>query len=128
MEESLTMSKKPPQFHWEKQTVDSHCEEIECPVYDEYKDFTLEPTGYYVLIRVNHEIKMIEVALCNKEHKIVKIFRGNSPQQIYHQIFKQEKMEGVVWFSEKDHMAYLGKELKKAEISLLAGDDSYVQE
>jgi len=47
---------------------------------------------------------------------------------LYHHIFECEKKEGTQWFIDKDHIAYLGKEFKKAELVLLVGDDSYVQE
>ena len=39
-----------------------------------------------------------------------------------------EKKSGNAWFKDKGHIAYLGKELKKAEWALVAGNAGYVQE
>jgi len=122
------MSIKTPEFKWKQQVVDKDCEVIDCPEYDEYKDFRLDPSGCYVLIRVKNEIRQIEVAVVNKDHKIIRVFRGQMAQQLYHTIFKYEQQHGQTWFIEKDHMAYLGKELKKAQLALEEGNDSYAQE
>jgi hypothetical protein len=88
----------------------------------------MEPSGFYVLIRVNLEVKCIELALCTKDHKIVKVFKGRKCQDIYFQIFEYEKKENAIWFKEKSHIAYVGKELKKAELALATGNSAYFQE
>ncbi len=104
------------------------CETIDCPEYDPYKDFRMEPTGHYVLIRVDFALIRIEVAICNKTQNIVKVFRGRKAQDIYSEIFKYEKEHKQGWFEEKTHIAYLGKELKKAELALVMGNSAYYQE
>ena len=115
-------------YHWEKQTMADDCEIIECPKYDPIADFTMDPSGHYVLIRPNIETKKIEVAICDENHKIVKIFIGSSPQDLYHTIFKYEKENGIEYFKDKDHMAYLGKEFKKCELALKIPNSIYYQE
>ena len=122
------MKKKKPNYTWETQQQSEDCEVWECPECDSYKDFKRDPTGYYVLIKVNFELLRIEVAVCDKAHKIVRIFRGRKSQDLYNAIFKYEKDCKVVWFREKTHIAYLGKELKKAELALVMGNSGYFQE
>lgn len=122
------MDKQKPSYHWETQHLDDDCRTQECPDYDNYKDFRRDPTGYYVLIKVNFEFSCIEVGICDKDHKVVRIFRGRKSQDIYQAIFKYEKDNRVAWFQEKTHIAYLGKELKKAELALVMGYSSYFQE
>jgi len=113
--------KKEPKFKWKSQTIASDFEQIQCPEYDKYKDFKMEPSGCYVLIRVTEEEPaQIECAICNKDHEIIKVFFGKIAQELYHSIFKYEREYGVEWFTDKDHIAYLGKEFKKAELVLLA--------
>jgi hypothetical protein len=122
------MKKKQTNYTWETQQQSEDCEIWECPEYDSYKDFKRDPTGYYVLIKVNFEFLRIDVAVCNKDHKIVLIFRGRKSQDLYKAVFKYEKTQHVVWFKEKTHIAYLGKELKKAELALVMGNSGYFQE
>ena len=105
-----------------------HCETIGCSVYDPIKDFHRDPTGYYVLIKPDFIRFKIEVAICNKNHAIEKIFRGSKAQDLYEGIFKFEQKHKLQWFKNKGHMAYLGKELKKAEIALALGQNNYFQE
>ena len=114
-------------YVWQKQVIAPDLEIIDCPVYDPIKDFRLDPTGAYVLIRCDSEHALIEVAICDKKHVIVKVFRGRKAQDLYYTIFEYEKKHGVKWFERKDHIAYLGKELKKAELAL-SGKENYVQE
>ena len=114
--------------HWAKQAMASDCQEIECRPYDGYKDFKLDPSGYYVLIRIEWDTLKIAVAICNKQHQIVRVFRGRSSQDLYTEIFRYEKKHNVEWFKSKDHIAYLGKELKKAEIAMAIGMKDYFQE
>ena len=46
---------------------------------------------------------------------------------MYHAIFKYAEEHKLEWFTRLDHAAYLGKELKKAELAL-ALDEKYNQE
>ena len=114
-------------YVWHKQSVSQDLKVIECPVYDPIKDFHRDPTGAYVLIRCDSQKGLIEVAVCDKKHTIIKAFQGRKAQDLYYTIFKYEKQYKLNWFSRKDHIAYLGKELKKAEFGL-AQKEQYVQE
>jgi len=121
--------KHDPHFVWKNQKTVDNCETIDCPEYDIYKSFKMEPTGYYVLIRLNFADYRVEVGIChNKDHKVKKIFSGRKAQDIYDAIFKYEYTNKLEWFTEKSHIAYLGKELKKAEIALAMGNSAYYQE
>jgi hypothetical protein len=115
------------EYTWHKQTISTHFELIDCPGHDPLKDFHRDPTGAYVLIRCDTGNAMIEVAVCDKKHTILKAFRGRKAQDLYCAIFEYEKKHRLKWISRKDHAAYLGKELKKAEYAL-SGKESYVQE
>lgn len=112
---------------WHKQLISSDLEIISCPLYDPIKDFRRDPMGVYVLIRCDIDNSLIEVAICDKKHTIIKVFRGRKAQDLYFTIFEYEKKHKLKWFSRKDHAAYLGKELKKAQFGLL-GKERYVQE
>ena len=68
-----------------------------------------DPKGYF-LIRVKNNI--IEVGYCTNDHKLIKIIRGKTPEEIVYKIIDL----GLV--SVLDHAAYLGKELQKAAYSL----------
>ena len=102
-------------------------EVIQCKAYDDYKDHQND-NFCYTLIRVDFEFYEIQVAICNYKHEILKVFKGKRPQDIYSAIFEYEKEHKLKWFNEKQHMAYLGKELKKAEIALALGNSGYYQE
>jgi len=114
-------------YVWHKQVIAPDFELINCPDYDPIKDFRRDPTGAYVLIRCDLEQSLIEVAVCDKKHTIVKAFQGRKAQDLYYSIFEYEKKHKQKWFSRKDHAAYLGKELKKCEYALLR-KEVYVQE
>lgn len=122
------MSKKKSTFTWETQNLSENKDACECPEYDPYKDFKRDPSGFYVLIKVSFELARIEVGIFDKDHNVVETFRGRRSQDIYNTIFKYEKDHKCVWFKEKTHMAYLGKELKKAELALVMGNSGYFQE
>lgn len=122
------MNKEYPDYTWEKQKLSDQCETFQCRDHDNYKDFRRDPSGYYVLIKVNFAVSQIEVGVCDKDHVVVQIFRGRRSQDIYHAIFKYEKDHKIVWFQENTHIAYLGKELKKAELALVMGNSAYFQE
>lgn len=102
-------------------------EVINCKSYDDYKDHKND-NACYILMRVDFEFYEIQVAICNYKHEILKVFKGKRPQDIYNVIFEYEKEHDLKWFTEKQHIAYLGKELKKAEISLALGNTGYYQE
>ena len=114
-------------YVWHKQSIVSDLEIIDCAVYDPIKDFRMDPSGHYVLIRVDVAHALIEVAICDKKHQIIKVFRGGKSQDLYFSIFEYEMKHGSEWFRRKDHIAYLGKELKKAELALTRKEE-YVQE
>lgn len=115
-------------YIWQKQSMAPHCETIDCSVYDDIKDFRRDPSGCYVLIRPDYAKKKIEVAICDKKHQIQMIFRGKKAQDLYEGIFQYEKKHSKRWFKSMGHAAYLGKELKKAEIAIHSGSENYCQE
>ncbi len=118
----LQMTEKPS---WVKEkTYASECKEIECPPYDDYKDHKND-FGCYVLIRVRFDTYQIELAVCNYNHEILAVFRGRRPQDIWHMLFSYEEQNKKEWFTVKDHIAYIGKELKKAEVALVMGTTYY---
>jgi hypothetical protein len=122
------MPSKKPSYVWQKQSIDPKVRTIGCSVYDPIKDFHRDPSGFYVLIRTNFVDMAIEVAICNKGHAVVAIFSGGKSQDVYAGIFSYEKKHKLTWFKSKEHIAYLGKELKKAEIALSLGQNNYFQE
>lgn len=122
------MSAKELSYNWAKQKIGKSYETIECKVYDAIKDFKRDPTGHYVIIKIDWTKPTIEVGVCNKEHEIVKVFTGRRAQDLYNTIFTYEKKHNLNWFKEKTHIAYLGKELKKAELAMVLGQTSYFQE
>ena len=109
-----------------KQTKHKDFEIIQAISWDDYRDYRNDD-GCYVLIRLYPDTRDIGVAICTYKHEILKEFRGKRAQDLYGTIFKYEKKYGLSWFTRKDHLAYLGKELKKAEIALDSGT-SYHQE
>ena len=113
---------------WQKQNTNTDYETIFCETFDPFRDFILDPTGFYVLVRVSFSEYCIEVAICDDKHRVIKVFKGRAPQEIYSAIFKYEKDHQLEWFQEKTHIAYLGKELKKAEVALSLGNSAYYQE
>lgn len=110
---------------WIKEkTYTTECKEIECHSYDDYKDHKNDD-GCYVLIRVRFDTYKIELAVCNYEHEILMVFRARRPQDIWHTLFSYDEENKKGWFTVKDHIAYIGKELKKAEIALALGTTYY---
>tara|TARA_Y100000310_G_C20300807_1_gene631670 strand:- start:123 stop:440 length:318 start_codon:yes stop_codon:yes gene_type:complete len=77
-----------------------------------------DPSGYF-LIRIKDE--MIEVGHCTNDHKLVKVIRGKTPEEIVYKIIDLNLISSM------DHAAYLGKELQKAALSIKLGFD-YVQD
>jgi tetrahydromethanopterin S-methyltransferase subunit A len=82
--------------------------------------WSLDPKGYF-LIRTNKDSKIIEVGHCTNDHKLVRIIRGKTSEEIMY------KMLDMNLISLMDHAAYLGKELQKAFLSLKLGFE-YVQD
>jgi len=101
-------------------------ETIKVPIWDAYKDFVMDK-GCYVLIKVLSDTREIAVAVCDYNHQILKEFRGHTAQDLYVYIFDYDKKNNKGWFTRTEHCAYLGKELKKAEIAFVVGYE-YVQE
>ena len=99
-------------------------EVIEVPLWDDYKDFRMD-SGCYVLIKIYRDRHQIGVAVCDYKHVILKEFRGRRAQDLYMAVFKCDEENNLKWFNRGDHAAYLGKELKKAEICLVLGCDYY---
>src|SRR3989338_9551360 len=97
-------------------------EVIKCESHDPYKDYFAD-NGCYVLIKIYRENNQIGVAVCNYKNEILKEFRGLKSQDIYTKIFEYSKTRNLKWFTELQHAAYLGKELKKAEMCLVIGCD-----
>lgn len=97
----------------------------EVPRWDDIKDFIFDKEGCYVLIKVYRESHDIGVAICTQQHIILKEFRGRRAQDIYSAIFQYDREYHRGWFHVLDHAAYLGKELKKAEMCLALGCDYY---
>ena len=119
------MAMERPAWVKDKKLADDF-EVIEARKYDDYKDYKGDK-GCYVLIRIYWDTHDIGVAVCDYQHTILKEFRGRRAQDIYTAIFKFSEQHDKNWFKVLDHAAYLGKELKKAEICLALGVE-YVQE
>ncbi len=119
---------EPQRPSWVKDKVlHKEFETIYCKPYDDYKDHKND-SSCYVLIKVDFEFYEIQIAICNYNHEILKVFRGKRSQDLYNAVFEYEKNHNLKWFTEKQHIAYIGKELKKAEIALALGSSGYYQE
>jgi len=117
-----TIKEKPAWIKEKSAAPDFEIYEVD--VWDDYKDFKMDD-GCYVLIKVYRDRHHIGVAICNYQHVILKEFRGRRAQDLYMGIFKYAEENKLTWFKRLDHAAYLGKELKKAEICLALGSDYY---
>jgi len=82
--------------------------------------WVLDPKGYF-LVRVNKQARQIEVGHCTINHRLVRIIKGKTPEEIMYKIIDNK------YVSLMDHAAYLGKELEKAFLSLKLGFE-YVQD
>lgn len=114
-------------------------EMVECPPIDR-DNISLDSSGYYFLIRVNFRYGTIEVAVCHPEkgekrsvpekesengystHPIQLIYYGRCAQDIYWMVLNKGFVKSYT------HAAYLGKELKKAEMALVLGIQKFYQE
>lgn len=89
----------------------------------------MDPSGYWFLIRPNFRYGIIEVAVCHAtlpsrtSKKIVKIYWGVNAQDIYDELLTDKPYVTLMM-----HAAYLGKELKKAELALALGIKEHYQE
>lgn len=98
---------------------------INCDHFERW-NLILDPSGFYVVITVDFSSGLIQVIVKSDiENLGVATFRGTQAQNIYHEVFEHEKKHGLQWFQEKTHIAYLGKELKKAEMALALGSQYY---
>ena len=114
-----------PAWFKDKKIADDF-EVIEAKKFDDYKDWK-QDNGCYVLIRIYRDTHEIGVGICDYNHNILKEFRGRRPEDVYTSIFDYSEKNNKKWFTRLDHAAYLGKELKKAQICMAAGVE-YVQE
>lgn len=119
------MAMKKPAWIKDKEIADDF-EVVVAPKWDDYKDFNMDD-GCYILLKVLWDKHLISVAICDYKHVIRAEFQGTRAQDIWTAIFKYEEKKKLKWFNRKDHIAYLGKELKKAEIALAVGFE-YLQE
>lgn len=83
----------------------------------------MDPSGFYLLIKVDFSTRRIGVRVCNRDHLDIEDFWGYQCQDIYFELLMDSRAE--IWFRDKCHIAYLGKELKKAEIALATGGTYY---
>ena len=74
------------------------------------RNLRIDPVGYF-LIRFNLDSKQIELGFCKQKNLIDLLIKGDTAEEIYHTFANQ----GITL--RLDHMAYLGKELAKAEIA-----------
>jgi len=92
-----------------------------CPPFDPIKSYKQDGASF-LLIKVDREKGDIVVGICNYDYELLEEFRGKSAQQIYTYMLNNTK-----YISRLDHAAYLGKELKIAEIALKTNTE-YIQE
>lgn len=85
----------------------------------------LDKSGYYVLIKVCFETRRIGLKVVNSDHMDEETFWGTQCQEVYGELLTHSL--ATTWFTDMTHVAYVGKELKKAEIALATGG-SYYQE
>ena len=85
--------------------------------YHEIKDFKQDPAGFVIIKVLGKKIHLGWVEYQNKEYVCVTEIIGEKAQDIYHELFNKQK---IVLFL--DHAAYIGKELKKAEIAIKTGE------
>ena len=118
------MAEKP---NWVRnQKYSENFEVIKAKKYNDINDFRID-SGCYVLVRIYKNTGEIGVAICDYRHTILKEFKGKRAQDLYSTIFNYSEKHKKKWFTKMDHAAYLGKELKNAEICI-ANCTEYVQE
>lgn len=96
---------------------------IQAPYANPY-DLELDKSFYYFIISPRFDIGRIEVEVHTQLDRVtVALVQGNRCQDIWTEIFRHKE-----WVEDLSHAAYLGKELKKAEIALALGIKDYYQE
>jgi len=83
-------------------------------------EVTLDKEGYFVIIPECKD-KSIIVEYYGYDNRLLKVIKGDNARDLYISIIKNG------WISELSHAAYLGKELEKAQLSLIYGF-KYVQD
>ena len=83
----------------------------------------MDESGYYCLIKVDFTTRRIGLRVVNSNHVEVEDFWGRQCQDIYCTVLGDSR--SVEWFQDSSHIAYIGKELKKAEIALATGSGYY---
>ncbi len=78
--------------------------------YHPLRDWKRDPAGYF-LIRIDRKRKMLEVAFCRKSNVIEKRFFGKDATVLYNTVLRHVRLT-------RQHAAYLGRELTKAEMAL----------
>lgn len=110
---------------WVVQRMDPDCLQRECSATDPIRDFRRDPSGFYVLIRL--EPPLLAVAVCTLDHEIIAVFRGATARDVYTAILRHQESAGAGWLTSLEHVAYLGRELGRAEAALASGQ-AFVQE
>lgn len=97
-------------------------ESADCKVinasYDPIEEWVMDPAGYF-LIRINED--KLEIGFCKEKNIILVKIIGDTAEEVYNTVLR-EKLT-----SDPSHLAYLGKELEKAEIARELGI-AYVQD
>ncbi|MHA2183245.1 MAG: DUF4346 domain-containing protein [Promethearchaeota archaeon] len=75
----------------------------------------------YFRIYLNQLLRKIYVLFYSIQDKLLQIFIGDNAEAISKEIIKQNLTDDIF------HLSYLGRELKKAEMSLLLGKP-YIQD
>lgn len=81
---------------------------------------TMDKAGYFVILPLAEQ-GVISVEHYSYDNALLRVIEGTNARAIYNTIIKDE------WITELSHAAYLGKELAKAELSLLHGF-KYIQD
>jgi len=105
-------------YSWARQSV--KIKESIVASHDPYKEWNQDKKGYF-LLRVNSNLKQIEVGFVTNKHVVIKEIIGNNAIELYNTIIRHKLLTRL------EHAAYLGKELYKAELALRYGK-RYVQE
>lgn len=80
--------------------------------YIEEKEWQQDPAGYLLIRLKGDNIEVGLVKAGNQPHQIEQVVYGKTATEIYMTIYKSD------WNLREDHMAYLGKELARAEFAL----------
>ena len=99
---------QPKKFDFRPVETTPECKTITA-THDNIKDWINDETGYY-LIRIKDG--MIEAGLCKETGKVSILVKGTTAEDIYNTIIREDIV------GTKQHAAYLGMELMKAEACL----------